>query len=200
VYGNRTVPVKDAAEVTLVIQAGGRGTRLGGVPKGLIRLGNDRVIDRLVGLGEARRWPTWIIANLPEPYAELDVPIAGDVVPERGAPGGVVTALALAGTEWVLTVACDMPFVTQAAIDALLCQRSREVDVVCFERGGRLEPLLGLYRRSLLPAFAAGLDGRPSLQSLIRNVRCRILEPDDPTVLDSLNTPDDLQRVKAAIR
>lgn len=199
-YGNHTVPVKDTPGITFVVQAGGKGTRLGGVPKGLIRLGNDRAIDRLLRLAEERRWPAWIVANVPEPYAELDAPIAADVVPGRGAPGGVVTALSVARTEWVLTVGCDMPFVTQEAIDALLAERAPEVDVVCFQREGRLEPLLGLYRRSLLTAFAARLEAQPSLQSLIRSARCRVLEPDDPSVLDSLNTPEDLQRARASIR
>lgn len=189
------VPVKEPPRVTFVVQAGGRGSRMGGTAKGLIRLGNERIVDRLLGLGA--RWPSWVVANEPWPYEDLPVPIVGDVVPGRGAPGGVVTALAVAATDWVLTVACDMPFVTQAAIDALVAEASAEVDVVCFERDGRLEPLLGLYRRALVHAWGEQLDAEPSLQSLIRSVRARVLTLPDPSVLDSLNTPDDVRRAGA---
>jgi molybdopterin-guanine dinucleotide biosynthesis protein A len=140
-----------------------------------------------------------VVANDPWPYEDLPVPIVGDVVPGRGAPGGVVTALALAATEWVLTVACDMPFVTQAAIDALLAEAHADVDVVCFEREGRFEPLLGLYRRALLHRWGEQLDTQPSLQGLIRAARARVLTPTDPAVLDSLNTPDDLRRAGATL-
>jgi len=189
------VPVKEAPPVTFVVQAGGRGTRLGGAAKGLIRLGNERIVDRLLGL--SRGWPTWLVANDPRAYEDLAVPIVGDVVPGRGAPGGVVTALAIAATEWVVTVACDMPFVTHAAIDALVAAAGDDVDVVCFERGGRLEPLLGLYRRALVTRWGEALEAEPSLQALIRSVRARVLTPGDPAVLDSLNTPDDLARAGA---
>lgn len=192
------VPVKEGAALTFVVQAGGQGSRLGGVAKGLIRLGGERIVDRLLALGA--EWPRWVVANAPAAYDDLGVPVVADVVPGRGAPGGVVTALAVADTEWVLTVACDMPFVTRAAIDALLAAAGPDVDVVCFERGGRLEPLLGLYRRALLADWAAKLDGQPSLQGLIRAARHRALTPDDPRVLDSLNTPEELARAGASLR
>lgn len=192
------VPVKEGPPVTFVVQAGGRGSRLGGVAKGLIRLGGERIVDRLLALGA--EWPRWVVANEPGAYEDLAVPVVADVVPGRGAPGGVVTALAVADTEWVLTVACDMPFVTRAAIDALLAAAGAEVDVVCFERGGRLEPLLGLYRRSLLASWAAKLDEQPSLQGLIRSARHRVLTPDEPRLLDSLNTPEELARAGASLR
>lgn len=192
------VPVKEGSPLTFVVQAGGKGARLGGVAKGLIRLGGERIVDRLLALGA--EWPRWVVANEPAAYEDLAVPVVADVVPGRGAPGGVVTALAVADTEWVLTVACDMPFVTRAAIDALLVAAGPDVDVVCFERGGRLEPLLGLYRRALLDAWGAKLEDQPSLQGLIRSARYRALTPDDPRALDSLNTPEELQRAGASLR
>lgn len=192
------VPVKEGSALTFVVQAGGKGSRLGGVAKGLIRLGGERIVDRLLALGA--EWPRWVVANEPGAYEDLPVPVVADVVPGRGAPGGVVTALAVADTEWVLTVACDMPFVTREAIDALLAAAGPDVDVVCFERGGRLEPLLGLYRRALLDDWAAKLDQQPSLQGLIRSARHRVLTPGDPRVLDSLNTPDELARAGASLR
>ncbi len=197
VYGHRRVPVKVGAPLTFVIQAGGLGRRLGGVAKGLIRLEGERLIDRLLGLGEG--WPSWVVANAPWPYEDLDVPVVGDVVPGCGAPGGVVTALAVAQTEWVLTVACDMPFVTRAQVDALLAAADPEVDVVCFSRGGQLEPLLALYRRALLDAWAPRLGAGPSLQALIRSARWRALTLGDARALDSVNTPADLARAGASL-
>ncbi|MEW6434897.1 MAG: molybdenum cofactor guanylyltransferase [Myxococcota bacterium] len=192
------VPVKEGPPLTFVVQAGGKGTRLGGVAKGLIQLDGERLIERLLRLGA--EWPCWVVANEPGFYADLDVPVVADVVPGRGAPGGVVTSLAVAATEWVLNVACDMPFVTRAAIDRLLAATGPDVDVVCFQRGGRLEPLLALYRRSLRDGWAARLDEHPSLQALLRAARHRALVPDEPRVLDSLNTPDELARAGASLR
>lgn len=187
-YGSHTHGVKEAS-VTLVVQAGGRGTRLGGVPKGLLRLDGERLIDRLLRLGEG--WPAWVVANDARAYEGVAAPLVGDVVPGRGAPGGVVTGLLVAATPWVLTVACDMPFVTREAMQALLDARREDADVVCYLRGGRLEPLLALYRRSLAREWLARLDAGPSLQQLIRDARFVALTPPEPRLLDSVNTPAD---------
>ncbi|MDD2695858.1 MAG: NTP transferase domain-containing protein, partial [Anaerolineales bacterium] len=74
--------------LTLVIQAGGESRRMGtdkalvpflGVP--LI----ERVIARLAGLGDE----LVVTANQPEAYRYLNLPIFSDLLPGRGALGGL---------------------------------------------------------------------------------------------------------------
>lgn len=196
VYGTPPTSVKPGAraaeEPTLVVLAGGRGRRLGLIPKGLIRLGNgETVVERLVGLAPG---PVLVSANQPEWYERLGVPIVGDLVPDKGAPGGVVTGLAMAGTEWVLVVACDMPWVNRAMLDALWQRRHAGVDAVCFTRGEALEPLVGLYRRALVFDWAPRLEGNPSMRALVSSTRAEAVEAAEPERLLSLNSPEDLRR------
>jgi molybdopterin-guanine dinucleotide biosynthesis protein A len=127
-----------------------------------------------------------------EAYEFLDVPVVADLVPGRGAPGGVVTALCLAQTEWVLVMACDMPNVTGVEITRLLAARSDELDVVCFARAPSFEPLFGVYRASLGRAWLPRLSDEPSLRALVDSVRVKALPIFDDSVLDSLNTPEQL--------
>ncbi len=180
---------------TLVILAGGLGKRLGGVPKGLIRLDGVTVIERLLELAPG---PVLVSANHPEWYEWLDVPVVGDAFGDRGAPGGVVTGLAAAGTEWVLVLACDMPFVSAQMLEQLLARARPSVDVVCFEREGRLEPLAGLYRRALCDDWAARLDGQPSLRSLVESSRFESITAREPWRLASLNVPEDIERFRSS--
>ena len=58
------------SEITGVIQAGGRSTRMGGEPKALLELGGRRIIER-VRRRPASRSPTnvLIVTNTPELYA-----------------------------------------------------------------------------------------------------------------------------------
>ncbi|HEY0882628.1 MAG TPA: NTP transferase domain-containing protein, partial [Archangium sp.] len=113
-YGSHDTSVKPGAPLALVVLAGGRGRRLGGVPKGLIRLGNGlTVVEQLLTLA---RGPAFVIANVSEWYERVDAPVVADLVPDKGAPGGVVTGLAVAPTEWVAMVACDMPFVSRGML------------------------------------------------------------------------------------
>jgi molybdopterin-guanine dinucleotide biosynthesis protein A len=184
--------------LTVAVLAGGKGRRLGGAPKGLIRFGGQTVMERILAALPDRA-ATVVIANDPGPYASLGLPILGDVDPDRGAPGGVVTALAVSGTPWTLVVACDMPHVTRAAMETLLAARAPGVDVVCFERRGDLEPLLGVYRRTLLAPWAAALASNPSLRGLVRSARLATLHTPSDLLLDSLNTPRDLAEQGARV-
>lgn len=197
-YGSLPTSVKPGGPPSLVVLAGGRGRRLGGVPKGLIRLENgETVVERLLGLA---RGPAFVSANHPEWYERLDVPVVGDVVPDKGAPGGLVTGLAVAPTEWVFVVACDMPFITAELLEVLWQRRHAGLDALCFTREGRLEPLLGLYRRALCFDWAPRLDGNPSLRELLTSVRLDTVEAPEPARLISLNSPEDLREAVESFR
>ena len=186
-YGSRDTHVKS----TLVVLAGGRGIRFGGLAKGLIRLRDGQtVVERLLGLTTG---PAFVSTNHPEWYERLDVPLIADLVPDKGAPGGVVTGLAVAVTEWVTIVACDMPFVSPEMLAQLQAHRHAGADAVCFTRDGQLEPLVGIYRRELCFDWAPRLDGNPSLRELVSSVRLDTIEVDDPARLMSLNSPADFR-------
>lgn len=202
--GERRAPL--APDVTLAVIAGGRGERLGGVAKGLLTVEGQPVLARVLALGPLMG-DVLLVANVPAPYAGFGLRTLGDVYPGRGAPGGVHAALVGARTEWVLAVACDMPFVTEAAVRVLLEARAPEVDAVCFQVAGRLEPLLALYRARLAAPWGQALEaGQPSLRALLEGGQARLLPEAalravDPSLraVVSVNTPEDLVRHGAAL-
>ena len=191
-------PVTD---VTLAVVAGGQGRRLSGVPKGLLTFQGRTVLERLLDLAPLFA-DVLLVANTPEPYARFGLRTVADVVPDRGAPGGVHAAMTAARTGWVLAVACDMPFVSPAAVRVLLEARSPELDAVCFTVAGRVEPLLAVYRTALSARWGDALrHHNPSLRSLLAACRARLLPEEalravDPQLrsLVNVNTPEDLER------
>ncbi|WP_257462018.1 molybdenum cofactor guanylyltransferase [Archangium lipolyticum] len=194
------------ADVTLAVIAGGRGERLGGVAKGLLEVEGRPVLARLLDLGRLFG-DVLLVANDPGPYARFGVRTVEDVVRGRGAPGGVQAALVGARTEWVLAVACDMPFVADAAVRVLLGERGPEVDAVCFTVEGRVEPLLAVYRRGLAGPWGEVLRAEePSLRHLLSRCRAKPLPEAALRVVDagarsvvSVNTPEDLARYLARL-
>jgi molybdopterin-guanine dinucleotide biosynthesis protein A len=188
-------------DVTLAVVAGGQGRRLSGVPKGLMRLEGRTVLERLLGLAPCFA-EALLVANAPEPYAPFALRTVADVVPGKGAPGGVHAAMAAARTPWVLAVACDMPFVQPAAVRVLLEARGDEVDAVCFTAGGRVEPLLAVYRAVLAGPWGQALkEADPSLRQLLSGCRARLLPEESLRAVDAelrslvnVNTPEDLRR------
>jgi molybdopterin-guanine dinucleotide biosynthesis protein A len=192
--------------VTLAVIAGGKGERLGGVAKGLLEVEGRPVLARVLALGRLCG-DVLLVANDSRPYTRFHLRTVEDVVRGRGAPGGVHAALMGARTEWVLAVACDMPFVSEAAVRVLLGAREPEVDAVCFTVGGRVEPLLALYRRRLADAWGEALKTEePSLRALLSRCRTKLLAEDALRAVDaelrsvvSVNTPEDLARHNATL-
>jgi molybdenum cofactor guanylyltransferase len=187
-------------DVTLAIIAGGQGRRLSGVPKGLLTVQGRTVLERL--LSQAPHFgDVLLVANVPEPYARFGLRTVADVVPGKGAPGGVHAALVAARTPWVVAVACDMPFVSAEVLRVLLEARDEAVDAVCFEVLGRLEPLLAAYRTTLAAGWGESLREDPSLRQLLAHARARLLPEEilrtvDPKLrsLVNVNTPEELAR------
>jgi len=193
-----------SADLTLAILAGGQGTRMGGLPKPLMRLEGRTFLERLLEL-RSRVADTLIVANAPSLYEQFGVRIVGDLLRDRGAPGGLHAALHAARTPWVLLVAGDMPRVRPQAIDLLVRHSRRGTEWVCFERDDRLEPMPGLYARSLLPVLDERLKpGAPSFRALLQGVEgvrvpASALQEVDPDLhsLEGVNTPGDARRIGA---
>ncbi len=190
-------------DVTLAIIAGGRARRLGGVPKGLITLEGRSLLARLIdlvpclGLAEVL-----LVAADPQPYASFGLRTIADLIPGRGAPGGVHAALAASPTDWVLAVGADMPFVTAPVVEALLRSRGGGAEVIAFQALGRIEPLLALYHRQIEPRWRRALATQPSFGELFEGFECRLLSEAALRALDpelrsiaSVNTEEDAVRL-----
>lgn len=141
---------------------------------------------------------TFLVTSDAGPYRRFAVRAIADLVPGRGAPGGVHAALVQARTPWVLAVAADMPFVTEAVVERLLVMRSEGVDAVGFQVQGRLEPLLALYRSALAQAWESALASNPSFPHLWQSLRACVLPEEALAQVDpglravvSVNTPED---------
>lgn len=183
--------------VTLAILAGGQGRRLGGVPKGLLLREGRPLLAHLLALAP-RFEAVLLVTPDPSPYRAFAVRTVADLIPDRGAPGGLHAALVEAKTPWVLAVGADMPFITPRVVERLLAERGPDVDAVGFEVGGRLEPLLACYRSAVAEDVGAALAREPSFRTLWQTLRTRRLAAEALDAVDpgcravvSVNTPED---------
>ena len=195
--------------LTVVIQAGGESRRMG-QDKALVPfLGKPlilRVISRVAHLAEE----LLVTTNHPESYKFLEYSLVPDLVPGRGALGGLFTALNAAHHEMVAVVACDMPFVSAGLLAA---ERDLLVatgcDAVIPQMPDGAEPFHAVYRRAAcLPAIQAAIQAdRWRVDAWFSAVNIRLLSPSeieqhDPEQLAfwNVNTPEDLQRAEEIAR
>lgn len=190
------------ADATGVLVAGGRAVRMGGAPKALLRLDGEPIAVRSLRLFRAIFAEVLVVANDPGPWEGLGVRVVPDAIAGKGAPGGLHAALLHAGTEWLFTAGCDMPFLSAGAIAWLAARREGARAVVPRWRG-RLEPLHAFWSRGCLPGVERLLrDGDPSFRELAGAVGATIVEEEAWRELDpdgrafaNVNTPEEAARL-----
>lgn len=132
---------------SVAIQAGGESRRMGQDKALLPFLGTtlvERVISRVAPLGDE----LLITTNNPQEYLDFKFPIFRDLLPGKGALGGLYTALSVARFPIVIVVACDMPFVnTDILAQAIEKLQANDVDVVIPQTEKGYEPFHAVYRR-----------------------------------------------------
>ena len=191
--------------LSVVIQAGGESSRMG-ADKGLLPfLGQplvQRVLERLSPLASE----VLVTTNHPQAYTFLGARLQTDLLPGRGALGGLYTALSCACQPYVAVVACDMPFanpallaLTQAAL------RQNYYDLAIPRTSGGLEPFHAVYRReTCLPRVLAALEaGKRRVDAWFSEVNMHMIPPEvwqqiDPEGLAfwNVNTPDELHQAE----
>ncbi len=195
------------------VLAGGESRRFG-APKTLARVGGTRIVDRVVRAARGAGLEVVLVANRPEPFADLGLPVRPDTVAGAGALGGIHAALRWASDEGrtgALCLACDMPFLRPGLLRALADRAGAgEAGVVVPESPGRrgLEPLCALYPVDCLPVVERMLAaGERRIVELLERVGTRPLPLEEvrrwgpPEVLFlNVNTPGDHARAVDAAR
>jgi molybdopterin-guanine dinucleotide biosynthesis protein A len=162
----------------------------------------SRILDKLARLCDE----LIVSTNHVEPYRGLEARVVPDVIPGRGALGGVHAGLAAMRNERALVVACDMPFLSLSLL-RFMAGVSPGYDVVVPRVGQYYEPLHAVYSAACAGPIEQLMAGGPRrIVSLYRHVRVREVTEDEVRLFGAdlsfanVNTPSDwaeVQRVSA---
>jgi len=157
----------ETADITGVILAGGRGSRMGGVDKGLQNFnGIPLALHTLLRL-QAQVGEVMINANRNlGAYEAFGVPVWPDVLSDYAGPlAGFLTALERCETPWLVTVPCDTPLFPHDLVDRL-ARAAHEQDAeiamaAAREEDGnvRTQPVFCLLRHDLLESLVKFTQG-----------------------------------------
>lgn len=149
-------------DITGVILAGGKGRRMGGRDKGLMKLYGRPLAAHIAERLSPQVGRLILNANRnPDGYAALGYPVVPDMMGDFDGPlVGLASAMDAADTPLVLTVPCDSPRLpANLAARLLAALQERQVDIALAHDGERTQQVFALYKRQLYPALRAYLDG-----------------------------------------
>lgn len=200
----------DRAQITGLILAGGQGSRLGGVDKGLQAFEGlplaQHALQRLAP--QVGRMMISANRNL-EIYERMGVPVWADEPSSSGHEGplaGFLAGLARCETPYLVTVPCDSPRMPLDLVQRLwqaLQDEAADVAVAATRRGGeiKLEPVFCLMKRELQASLQSYMEsGQRKIERWTAKQRRAEVVFADAVAFANVNTPDELAALQAPPR
>lgn len=143
-------------QITALILAGGRGSRMGGQDKGLTPLLGKPMIEYILEQIVPQVDHVVINANRNlDEYQRYGHPVISDSLNDYQGPlAGFAAGLENSPTELMITLPCDGPTLPHRLVSKLHeAMQSENADIAVAHDGERLQPVYALMKRSLLPSL-----------------------------------------------
>lgn len=188
--------------ITGLVLAGGLGRRMGGVDKGLSRLGGEPLVEHIIRRMAPQVGRLIINANQNHDiYAGFGYPVVGDRIEGHAGPlAGLEAGLAACTTPYLLTVPCDSPFLPADLVSRLAaCLTAHKASIAVARTGEQLHPVFSLIRSDELPELQAFINaGGRRMEAWLRRLCWAPCPFDDcPEAFANINTPDELRAHQA---
>ncbi len=191
-------------DITGLILAGGRGSRMGGVDKGLqnhrgMPLAMHALLRLAPQVGELM-----INANRNlGAYESMGVPVWPDSLADYAGPlAGFLTGLERCETPYLVTVPCDSPLFPEDLVERLggaLLAADAEIAMAATREDGvlRVQPVFCLMKAGVLESLVRFTQGgQRKIDRWTQGHRCVEVPFDDAQAFANANTPDELRALQ----
>ncbi len=194
----------NAASLKGLVLAGGRSERMGR-DKALLAYGGEPQLERAMRLVRNATGNDTFVSVHPSQAEEPTRARFPQLLDAEGVSGpiaGILAAQAADPSAAWLVVACDLPLLDAATLEALLRGRDPQAPATAFRASGNglPEPLCAIYEpssREPLQAFVSA--GRDCPRKFLLTHGGRLLDQPNPEALDNVNTPDEAGRAQARL-
>lgn len=188
-------------QITGVVLAGGRGSRMGGIDKGLQTFRGAPMALHVLRRLSPQVGSVMINANQNlGHYEAFGVPVWPDEIPDFAGPlAGLQTALTHCETPYLVTAPCDSPFLPAdlvACLNNALTQAQADLAVAVTGEGETRQPhpVFCLLKASLLPHLTAFLqEGGRKFDRWYGTLKVVEVTFTDEDAFRNINTLDELQ-------
>lgn len=186
-------------QITAVILAGGKGSRLDNADKGLVTLNNIPLVQHLINRVKPQVNEIIISANRNiETYSNLGFAVFKDDINGFAGPlGGILKALQQSQNDWLLVVPADSPFIPDD-LALRLMQNIQDNKIAIPHDGKYLHPTFALIHKDLATSLEDFLQqGERKARVWMQQQAHTIIDfSDQPDAFMNINTADELKNAE----
>ncbi|MCW8930495.1 MAG: molybdenum cofactor guanylyltransferase MobA [Gammaproteobacteria bacterium] len=190
-------PSNNSTQISGLILAGGRSSRMNGDDKGLLKLLNSPMIEHVIRRLNPQVSEVLISANRHlEAYEVFGYKVLVDDYDDyRGPLAGMSRGLSQSKSDYLLTVPCDGPLLPLDLAQRMLdCAQQKEAKAILAFDGQYRQPTYNLIHKDLLPALIKSLENNEHKLGkwLMDNGAISLDFTDQRSAFLNVNTPADL--------
>lgn len=192
--------VIDRARITGLVLAGGRGTRMGSVDKGLQPFRGEALVVHALRRLSLQVGEVLVSANRNHArYERFGHRVVGDLDDSFAGPlAGFEAGLAACTTDWLVSVPCDAPFFPDDLVVRLAAGLD-DAGIAIARTNERAHPIFCLMRVDAARRVPPAADGRVSVGGWVARGRAVEVRFDDEAAFANLNTIADIERAERAV-
>ena len=186
-------------DITVVILAGGKGRRMGGQDKGLVNYKNHSLVQHVIDAISLQTSQIVINANRNvDEYATFGYPVIEDTLTDfQGPLAGFVATMSSVTTDYILTLPCDGPVITENYVTKMLQGLNQtEAELAIASDGSRMQPVYALIPVNLKNSLNQYLaSGERKIDCWYQQHDFTLVEFEaDSEFFTNINTPQDLKK------
>lgn len=190
---------RTARPVTLIVLVGGTSRRMKH-DKARLLVDNVPLIQKVLKQVEGFFDEVLLSVSKGQRLDFVSCPQVEDEVEGQGPLAGILSGLRAAVHDVCVVAACDIPDIDMAFVARML-KASKDCEIVVPSSAeGKFEPLLAVYKKSIIPKIESLLaSSNRQVLALFDLCKTRVLKMDDSSWLRNLNTPEDYREYLQAL-
>ena len=183
--------------IPLIIFAGGKSSRMG-QDKALLPFGGYNTLSEFQQVRLSKLFKKVYISAKENKFG-FDVNVIEDKYKDNSPLVGIISIFETLKVDKVFILSVDAPFVNKEVIDKLIHSNNKFDAVVAKSKSG-IQPLCGVYKRSVLPIAQEHLKNKNHrLHSLLKKVDTQFVLFEDDALFLNLNHPHEYEKAQKSL-